>query len=92
MVNELVTNALKHAFPPGRPGQVTVRLSAKDAQAEVQVRDNGKGLPADFDLEHSKSLGLRLVNILAQRLHATVGVADGDGTCFTIGLPLEGES
>jgi two-component sensor histidine kinase len=91
IVNELVTNAAKHAFPAGRPGAVTVRVRAVGAQLELHVADDGKGLPADLDLERAKSLGLRIVHILARRLHATITVQNHMGTTFVIRFPLQAE-
>ncbi|MBL3278720.1 sensor histidine kinase, partial [Klebsiella pneumoniae] len=61
LVNELVTNAFKHAFPEPRQGDITVAVSSRDGQVTLVVRDNGVGLPPDFDLATVKSLGLQLV-------------------------------
>ena len=59
IINELVTNALKHAFPGGRRGEVVVSLeSSGDAEVQLTVRDNGVGMPQDLDLQRPKSLGL----------------------------------
>jgi PAS domain S-box-containing protein len=92
IINELVTNALKHAFPPGQSGKVAVRVHRVDDTVELQVRDTGKGLPADLDLSSTKTLGLRIVRILAQRLGATVSMESHRGTVFTIGFPLHAEA
>jgi two-component sensor histidine kinase len=88
MVNELVTNAFKHAFPPGGSGEVAVRLHRLDDTVEVQVRDTGKGLPEKLDIEHARTLGLRIVHILAQRLRASVQIENDNGATFTIRFPL----
>jgi PAS domain S-box-containing protein len=90
IVNELVTNALKHAFDGGR-GVVTVRLRPAGEALELQVSDDGSGLPPGFDLQQTKSLGLRIVHILARRLQAAVDVESRDGTTFTIRFPLKAE-
>lgn len=91
MVNELVTNAVKHAFPGNRPGEVTVETGALTTQGllPVAVADNGVGLPRGFDLTQTSSLGLRLVRALCRQLGATLGVECGPGTRFTLGVPLE---
>ena len=75
IVNELVSNALKHAFPGGQ-GRVTVRFSKLEGDDEYRlvVEDYGTGLPPDIDLQRSDSLGLKLVSLLVQQLHATVCV------------------
>lgn len=78
-MTELVTNALSRAFPNGRHGDVYVALRAVGNAVELQVRDNGRGLPPGFSLEQIKTLGLRIVHILAQRLHATVTVEGREG-------------
>jgi two-component sensor histidine kinase len=81
IINELVTNALKHAFPAGRRGEVVVSLeSTGDAEVQLTVRDNGVGMPRDLDLQRPKSLGLELVRDLARQINGTVGFARGRGT------------
>jgi two-component sensor histidine kinase len=92
IVNELVTNAIKHAFR-GRPlGRVTVGLRPKGEHLELQVCDNGRGLPAGLDLAQARSLGLRIVHILAQRLDAQVAVENhSGGTVFTVTFPLHAD-
>src|SRR6187397_2928727 len=73
IVNELVTNAVKHAFPNGHEGHIFVRLVRQDANtALVSVRDDGIGLPPDFDLSLSKGLGMRIVAALAKQLGADI--------------------
>ena len=91
IVNELITNAVKHAFPKGQRGEVTVSLRTLGDQIQLQVHDNGQGLPEDFDLERAKSVGLRTVRILACRLEARVAVTSTGGTCFTLTFPLHAE-
>ncbi|MHC1744838.1 MAG: PAS domain-containing protein [Syntrophobacteraceae bacterium] len=81
ILNELVSNALKHAFDAGNEGEVAVSLqsSAQD-QIRLCVRDNGRGLPAGFDWKASPSLGLRLIGLLAGQLGAVVEVSGDGGT------------
>ena len=70
IVNELVSNALKHAFPDGRAGRVCVELQPfGDKQHVLVVGDDGVGLPADLDHRRANSLGLQLVDDLTQQLH-----------------------
>ncbi len=87
IMNELLTNALKHAFD-GRPGVVTIRVRRVGELLELQVSDDGKGLPPHFDLAETRSLGLRIVHVLARRLQATVDVENAKGTSFTLRFPL----
>jgi two-component sensor histidine kinase len=87
IVNELVTNAYKHAFPEGRRGSICLRLQAlEDSQLELSVVDDGVGLPADFDAARAGSLGLRLVLSLSEQLGASLvnAAAEGGGSRFAI--------
>jgi PAS domain S-box-containing protein len=85
ILNELISNALKHAFHSREGGQVAVTLrgGAQD-RVHLCVSDNGVGLPPDCDWKQSSTLGLRLVKMLAEQLHAGVEVSSGEGTEFTI--------
>jgi two-component sensor histidine kinase len=92
IVNELVTNAVKHAFPTGTTGKVILSLRATADQVEIAVRDTGPGLPPGFALEQAKSLGLRIVHILTCRLNATVKVENHGGAAFTLTFPLHADA
>jgi two-component sensor histidine kinase len=89
ILNELGSNAIKHAFPGGC-GEVAVTLEYDAATGAVclRVRDNGVGLPADLDWRRSASLGLRLVQMLAGQLHGTVQT----GPCFDLGSDPNSDS
>jgi len=88
IVNELVANALKHAFPDGRSGTIRVRYAEDDGQARLEVADDGVGAPNGFESEASGSLGLRLVRGLVQQLDGTLAIDHDDGLRFTITFPL----
>jgi two-component sensor histidine kinase len=88
VVNELLTNAVKHAFPDGQAGEIGVRLRALADQLELEVWDTGKGLPPDLDLEGAKTLGLRMVHILARKLEADIKIERAGGTRVMLRLPL----
>lgn len=85
ILNELFSNALKHAFKGRAGGKVSVALH-EDGQRRVHlsVTDNGIGLPPGVDLECSRSLGLRIVRILSQQLHAKVEIRNVQGTQFMV--------
>jgi two-component sensor histidine kinase len=84
-VNELVTNALKHAFPGRREGKIRVRLRrCDDDRVELTVADDGVGLPEDQDPSRAKSLGLDLVYTFAEQLGAEVRVRRESGTEFVL--------
>jgi PAS domain S-box-containing protein len=85
ILNELATNALKHAFKKTNTGEVIVSLRGSHAGVvHLRVRDNGTGLPPGFDWRQTKSLGLHLVRILARQLSASVDVSSTDGAEFSI--------
>ena len=70
ILNELITNAVKHAFPDGRTGEIRIVLQAKeDDTVLLRVSDNGVGLPADLDEAQTMSLGIRLIRILTNQVH-----------------------
>jgi two-component sensor histidine kinase len=91
IVNELVTNAVKHAFSNDREGHIFVRLDRQDANtALVSVRDDGIGLPPNFDLSVSKKLGLRIVTALATQLGADISrTPQAEGNEFVVLVPCE---
>ena len=83
IVNELVSNSLKHAFPGGRPGRLTVRVAAlDDGQVSLLVADDGIGLPPDFDLARTDSLGLQIVSLLVDQLGGSIKVDGRNGSRF----------
>ncbi len=85
IVNELVSNALKYAFPDGRKGEVSVGLEVNaDGRFILRVSDNGAGSPADLDFRNTKSLGLQLVAALADQLEASIDLRRQGGTTFEI--------
>jgi PAS domain S-box-containing protein len=87
IVNELVSNSLKHAFQAVDRGEIRIALSLNDANFSLTVSDNGVGLPESLELRDTASLGLRLVRTLAHQLKGTVEL-DGDaGTTFIITFP-----
>ena len=73
LLNEIVTNAFKYAYPEGGGGPVEVRLSASGGELRLEVADQGVGLPAEFEFsKHRKSLGSRLIVNIARQLQAQV--------------------
>ncbi|HEY9711136.1 MAG TPA: histidine kinase dimerization/phosphoacceptor domain -containing protein, partial [Oculatellaceae cyanobacterium] len=81
IVNELVSNSLKYAFPTGTEGTIDISLfSDIDRNCTLIVRDNGIGFPKNLDLKNLKSLGLQLVRLLANQLKATLELNGSAGT------------
>jgi len=85
ILNELVTNSLKYAFPAGRTGEIAVSLRCPDgADVTLQVSDNGIGTPPGFDATQSKSMGLRIVEILTRQLGATLHQDSAAGVATSV--------
>jgi PAS domain S-box-containing protein len=84
IVTELVTNALKHAFPGRHAGRIQVTLRRKDDELILAVADDGIGLPAGLDFRCSPSLGLSLVCALTEQLGGTISLARAAGTTFAV--------
>ena len=81
IINELLSNSLKYAFPDGREGEVRIELHEhSDGKALLIVADNGIGLRSDIDWVTARSLGLRLVRSLAEQLGAKIEVKSNTGT------------
>jgi two-component sensor histidine kinase len=99
IINELVSNSLKHAFPSGR-GEIKIKLHRIDSgkirdddkgagrhgtsEFLLIVSDNGVGLPEKVDFRHTSSLGLQLVNILVEQIEGSIELVRGAGTEFRI--------
>lgn len=88
IINELITNSLKHAFPDGRKGSVGIKLREQKNGILLIVEDDGIGFKQDFELNKTSSLGLELVNALSQQLNAKVEVDSKNGTRFSFYIPL----
>jgi PAS domain S-box-containing protein len=81
IVNELVSNCFKHAFPNGRTGAIEVQVNRENGVVTVSVSDNGAGLPPDFQIPGQRSLGLKVVQTLATRqLHGKLEYARENGS------------
>src|SRR5581483_8662941 len=92
IVNELVINALKHAFPNKRRGTVSILLEESgEGTLRLAVADDGVGIPATVDPERTRSLGLTLVFTFAEQLDATVQIDRTGGTTFRIEFSSGGD-
>lgn len=90
IVNEIVSNALKYAFPDHRPGVLRIIWRVEgETMCLLQISDNGVGLPAEVDLNNPPTLGLQLVQILTQQLRGTVTFETRNGLTVTITFPLK---
>ena len=84
IINELVSNSLKYAFPKGSKGEISISFTYKDQVHTLCVKDNGIGISKKIDLEDSPTLGLMLVNSLTKQLDGTLKLEKGKGTSFKI--------
>jgi two-component sensor histidine kinase len=90
LVNELVSNSLKYAFPEGRNGTIRVGIYRNGEGNNVLfVEDNGIGLPDEVDFFKTQSLGLQLVNALTKQIHGTIELSRTEGTRVSITFPYE---
>lgn len=87
-VNELITNALKHAFPDRRAGHVVTCLKLQDdGNVLVSVADDGIGMPPGIDIATTPTLGLQLVTLLSEQLGGTVSMDTTASTTFSLSFP-----
>lgn len=90
MITELITNALKHAYPNRNRGAVRVSVRSTQRQLLLQVDDDGCGLPRDFDLHGGNGLGMRIVQGLVAQLHGELRIeAESLGAHFRVRLPSD---
>ncbi len=84
IINELVTNSIKHAFSNDKKGCITIDFHTNKKDHVLSIQDNGKGLPENLDYRNTESLGLQLVYALTEQLHGKVRLSRSKGTKFTI--------
>jgi PAS domain S-box-containing protein len=87
VVNELVTNALKYAYPDGQSGEVRVDLRETAGLVELVVSDQGVGLPPELDWRNSESVGLPIVDVLAKQIGGKLTLSSSKGTSFRVEFP-----
>jgi two-component sensor histidine kinase len=88
ILNELMSNALKHAFPAGREGEIRVALGASEDNVTLVFSDNGVGLPTNMDYRAMTSLGLQLVSTLVDQLDGEIELENKNGTGFKLAFPM----
>jgi len=84
IVNELITNSIKHGFPNGRKGKINIDFYLKNDHYEFAVKDNGIGFPEDINFQNTNSLGLQIVNSLTEQIDGEIELNKGNGTEFKI--------
>ena len=94
IVTEAVTNSIKYAYPAGRRGTISVRLHQVDDAVELEIKDDGVGIPAgraETDSGMRDGLGIQLINGFARQLGAMLQVSQGDGTRYHVRMKLRRE-
>lgn len=89
ILNELITNAMKHAFPNNSNGKIYIESESNEKEIVIIVKDNGIGLPKDIDIQHTKTLGLQLVNNLVRQLGGHLELENSGNTIFKMYVPKE---
>ncbi len=87
IINELISNCLKYAFPEPNTGEILLSMHSDGNDLILIVKDNGVGLPKNLDIKKSKSLGLQLVSSLCEQLGGNIKLVRENGTEFTIRFP-----
>ena len=87
IINELISNIYKHAFPQQQAGHIFIHMSAKNNDITLRIQDNGVGLAPGFDWQQSDSLGLAIVYTLVQQIEGHITFANNSGTMVTISFP-----
>jgi two-component sensor histidine kinase len=93
ILNEVITNALKYAFPGNGQGNISIDLHQRDEQVFLKIADNGMGFPENFNDPGHKSLGIQLIKLFAEQLDGKVRFENQNGAqvelVFKIQLPEE---
>ena len=84
IVNELLTNSMKYAFPGDRSGEIELEFSCSGDEYLLRVADNGVGFPEDVDYKNTSSLGLQLVTSLTEQINGKISLRNKNGTEFRI--------
>jgi two-component sensor histidine kinase/tetratricopeptide (TPR) repeat protein len=89
IINEIVSNSLKHAFPAERAGTIRVGLDVvSDSEYHLNIEDDGIGFPPGFDFSNTNTLGMQLINTLTEQLGGSIAIDGGHGTRFHIRWPI----
>lgn len=89
LLNELITNSFKHAFRDLEEGKIHISLKQHDHHISLSVRDNGIGLPEDFDIKSESSLGMTLINTLVKQLGGDLQIISDGGSCFQLTFEID---
>jgi two-component sensor histidine kinase len=89
VLNEIITNSMKHAFRNVDQPEINVSLHTQDENLVVEVADNGSGLASDFDFSAPDTFGFRIIKLLVEQMRGQIAISNTIGTAFTINVPIE---
>lgn len=89
LLNELITNCFKHGFQKVDSGVIKIAIKKQQGQVLLSIKDNGTGLPQDFDVESQASLGMTLITTLVKQLDGELNVTSNGGSCFEIAFEIK---
>ena len=89
LINELITNVLKYAFPGDGKGEINIEMRRTEDEISLLFEDNGFGFPQDVDFCNTKTLGLKLVHMLVKQLDGSIEQSTNNGTRYAIMLKPE---
>ncbi|MFO8077629.1 MAG: PAS domain S-box protein [Thermoplasmatota archaeon] len=87
IINELVSNAIQHAFPQQRKGIITINITSSKKDHLISIKDNGIGFSSSFDPQQTQTLGLQLVNMLIQQLKGHIEITNKEGAHISLTIP-----
>jgi PAS domain S-box-containing protein len=88
LINELLSNCLKHGLKHRETGQIQISMNQVDTQVEVKIADNGVGFPEELNFRRTSTFGLQIVLTLVDQLGGKIELLPGEGTCFQILFPM----
>ncbi len=88
VINELVSNAVKHAFPDGREGKIRISFQPQKTRATLSVSDDGIGFPDGFNPDKSDTMGFKIMTLFARQLGGEISIDQKDKTRVNLEFPL----
>jgi two-component sensor histidine kinase len=88
IINEIVSNSFKYAFPDGRRGRISIEIHAENDRCRMRIGDDGVGIPDSINLSKGGKLGMQLIRNLARQINGEIELLPGDGTWYTLDFLL----
>ena len=87
IINEIVSNSIKHAFPKNGNGKINIKIEHENENLMLYISDNGIGLPKNFDINKTKTLGIQLLKSFVDQLNGNLEISSNNGTYYKIIIP-----